>query len=270
MAQAKKIIMEKVLASIILSTIIAINIYSFFLVSLHPRENPLIERTRAEYGEVPILYGGGTEDLGYIDDENICLHWFIHITDTHISKYPTDLNAIALSQFLNWSYDNIHPFTLVLTGDFHGGQRPDNYLNLSGRVTEEYQNYFNIVNGSRFGDDPNPYRFLDPAGNHDRNADWNAELYLNYSMMGTRLGTIQSFFSANFSHGDVIYSMLDSSPYLSPPIPFGSEGNLDAIDLEEYSTFLDSNQAAEHKFTFFHQHPLESWGWYKGKGVNTI
>jgi hypothetical protein len=253
---------KKILISSILLAILSFNIVGvFFAYTLTPTKG-IPARTPAAYGTIDIQKNADTENLGYIDDDNISLFWFIRVTDIHLGSNPVSPHVLAYGNFLNWTYDYIHPFTTVVTGDLNSGQRFESYASLEGTVSEEYELYFNLANHSKYATDPNPYRYLDAPGNHDRNSDWGAGYYLNYTMQGTRLHTLQSFFSANFSSGTALYSILDSTPYCAPPTFFGSEGNFEPIDIHEYSEFLGNFPTAEHKFAFMHQHPLDgaSWG----------
>lgn len=240
-----------------------INILSWTVVYSTPLPEPLPPRNPAQYGTVPIISNGNTEALGYIDDDQISVHWFIHLTDIHVSENANNSYNRVIQEFLNYSYNYIHPFTLILTGDMSTGQHPPIYdhIEVGGDAYLEAINYFNIANNTPYATDPNPYRYLDITGNHDRNCDWGAQLFLNNSLIGTKLHTTQAFFRANFSHGSAIYSALDAGgPLMGLPVPFGSEGNLDQKDLSEYSEFLKLNADAEHKFTFEHVHPLETSG----------
>jgi len=254
---------KKILISTIVLTILAFNIVGAYLAYTILPPEAIPARTPAAYGDIAIQKNADTENLGYIDDENISLFWFVRVTDIHLGSNPGSAHVIAYGDFLNWTYDYIHPFTTIVTGDLNSGQREDSYITLEGtEVEDEWKLYFGIANNSKYATDPNPYRYLDIAGNHDRNSDWGAEYYLNYSMQGTRLGTLQSFFSANFSSGITLFSMLDSPPYCAPPTHFGSEGNFEPLDIYEYSRFLGNYPTAEHKFTFMHQHPLDGMSWY--------
>lgn len=239
--------------------IVTINLGCFILIQTQPAP-PLLERPQAKYGSVPIQSFSDTEQYGYIDDNQISMAWFLHVSDLHLETEANSSTSLALGQFLNFSYNQIHPLTVIVTGDQVKGQRPDNWVNLSGRVEQEWKTYFEIANKSPFAADPNPYRYIETAGNHDRNADWNAQYFLNYTLAGRKLGTIQSFFSINLSYGKTLFSILDSSPYLAPPAPLGSEGNLDQDDVDEYTKFLLDNEDAEHIFSFQHHHPLECFG----------
>lgn len=202
-----------------------------------------------------------TFDQGYVDDGQVCLHWFVHVTDLHFNQVPDSHHHRAYAAFLNYTHAVVHPFTIIVTGDLVNGQRPDNYTDPGTRARAQWQNYFGVVNASPYATDPNPYRYLDVAGNHDRNADLGAALFLNHTLLGRRLGTLQAFFTAEFSTGTTAYAALDSSgPLSAPPIPFCSEGNLDPADLTEYAAFLADHAGAEHKFTFQHHTPLETFG----------
>ncbi len=229
------------------------------LVSNPAKPNPF-PRPQSLFVEVPIQFGGNTEHLGYIDDSQISLYWFIHITDVHINSDENDTNLANFKEFLNYSYNRISPFTVINTGDMIMGQRSDSYVILSEKVMKEWTNYFGAVNSSPYATDPNPYRYLETPGNHDRNADWGARVYLNYTLAGQKHGTIQTFFSANFSRGAAAFSMLDTTPWAATPGSLGSEGHLDQADLDEYHRFLEFNKNSLNKFTFFHHPAVEAIG----------
>ncbi|HMF34722.1 MAG TPA: hypothetical protein VKK79_25085, partial [Candidatus Lokiarchaeia archaeon] len=222
---------------------------------------PLPYRKPAVAATVPISQNGSTEQLGYIDNGQICVHWFIHVTDIHLSANANDPKDITYGEFLNFTYNQVHPFTLVVTGDLDSGIQPTSYVDVTPQTLTELGNYFALANSSPYATDPNPYRYLEVAGNHERNNDWGSQVYLNYTLTGRRLGTVQTFFTANFSHGEVAYAMVDSAaPMEAVPVPFGSEGNLDPTDFSEYSAFLSATRTAELKFTFQHQSPLDTFG----------
>jgi calcineurin-like phosphoesterase family protein len=261
---------EKQLLGIFFLVVILLNIISMIYVHAFSIDPPNYDRKGAKFGEIPIQYNSNTESLGYIDNQNISLHWFIHVTDIHLTHDNNSERNQAYSRFINYSYYNIHPFTVIVTGDLIGGQRHGFYDNISGNPETQYMNYFSIVNSSPYRTDPNLYRYLDSPGNHDRNADWGARSFLNYTLTGSRLGTTQALFSANFSSGTTTYSVLDSAPYNAPPVLFGSEGHLDSIDLSEYELFLKKTETAETKFSFHHHHPLITFGAYNSPTSNIL
>ncbi|MHA1341091.1 MAG: metallophosphoesterase [Promethearchaeota archaeon] len=244
--------------AIIVATIL-INIFCALYIFLNEKKPLPLERPASPEGMVNIIKNGNTENLGYIDDNNISLFWFVQVTDTHLDSIPIDfVNEYA--NFLNWSYNYIHPFLLINTGDLAPEQNIYNISGIDPHVLERCQKYFEIVSTSPYAIDPNPYRYLDISGNHDRNCDWNAKVYLNYTLMGRNFHSLQNFFKANFSMGDVVFNLLDSSPLLAPPINFGSEGHLDRDDLSEFIKYMNKNKDAENIFVFQHHHPLETIG----------
>ena len=245
---------------ILITTIITINSISAAIIIENPAPPDPFPRPESKFGEIPIQFGADTEHLGYVDDSQISLYWFIHITDVHINSNENDTNLADFKEFLNFSYYNIAPFTVINTGDMIMGQRPDSIVKISEKVIKEWTNYFSAVNSSPYATDPNPYRYIETPGNHDRNSDWGARAYLNYTLAGRNHGTIQIFFSANFSRGPGAFSMLDSSPWSAPPVILGSEGHLDAMDLDEYHRFLEMNKDSINKFTFFHHPAVEAFG----------
>ena len=245
---------------ILIATIITINSISAAIIINKPAQLDPFPRPESKFGIIPIQFGQNTEDLGYIDDSQISLYWFIHITDVHINSNENDTNLANFKDFLNFSYYNIAPLTVINTGDMIMGQRPDSYVNISEKVIKEWTNYFSAINSSPYATDPNPYRYLETPGNHDRNSDWGAQAYMNYTLTGRNHGTIQTFFSANFSRGSVAFSMIDTTPWSAPPVILGSEGHLDAMDLDEYHRFLELNKESKNKFTFFHHPAVEAFG----------
>ncbi len=258
MARQRKVLL---LWGLIIASFTLVNGIGLQYVLTNPPSVTLPLRTPATYGTVPITGGGGTENLGYIDDENLSVAWFIHVTDIHFNLNAN--YALKYGQFLNFTYDRVHPLSIIVTGDLLSGSQPDNYVDMTGRPQQELEYYFSIVNATPYATDPNPYRYVEVTGNHDRNSDWGAQVFLNNTLAGHRLGSIQNFFVANFSDGDALFSCIDSGgPMEAPSVPFGSEGDLDQTDWKEYSTFLSTHPTAEYKFTFQHQNPVETWGVY--------
>lgn len=254
----RKLTPQKRLCVLIIASVFLINIGSFLFVKLNSIQAPDYIRDPPVYGSVPIYHNEDTENLGYIDDDNISLYWFVHITDPHVSaSNPAYLNT--LGEFLNWTYDYMHPFTIILTGDVQTGQ-DERELTLDGRVENDFKAYFETVNKTPYATDENWYRYIETAGNHDRNCDYNLTYWMNYTITGQRFGTVQQFFKANFTFGDSIFNILDSTPFTSPPKYYGSEGQLDSDDLHEFYNFIESNKEAEHKMVFMHHHPLLAYG----------
>lgn len=255
MARQRKVLL---LWGVIIASFALVNGISLSYVLTNPPSVTLPPRTPAAYGSVPIT-PGNNENLGYIDDGTVCIAWFLHVTDIHFSNNQE--HGIRYGQFLNFTYDRIHPLSVIVTGDLLSGSQPENYVDMTGRPQEELEYYYSIVNATPYATDPNPYRYVETTGNHDRNSDWGAQVFLNTTLAGHRLGSIQNFFRVNFSIGDTLFSCLDSGgPMEAPPVPFGSEGDLDATDLSEYTSFLTAHPDAEHKFTFHHHNPVGTWG----------
>lgn len=257
MARPRKVLL---LWGVIIACFALVNGVGLTYVLTHPPSVTLPPRTPAMYGFTAIT-PGNHENLGYIDDGTVCVAWFLHVTDIHFNLNPD--YALKYGQFLNFTYDYMHPLSIIVTGDLLSGSQPENYVDMTGRPQEELEYYFSIVNATPYATDPNPYRYVEVTGNHDRNSDLGAQIFLNTTLAGQRLGSVQNFFRVNLSIGDTLFSCLDSGgPMEAPPVPFGSEGNLDETDLKEYSTFLATYPNAEHKFSFQHHNPIETWGAY--------
>jgi predicted phosphodiesterase len=252
---------ERRLFGLMVGIIVALNALSFIYQDTNNLPSTPVVRSAANFARINTTYGGNTDQLGYIDDENISLLWFLHISDIHLSREPASSDSVFFTKFLNTSYYQIQPFTVISTGDHVTGQRPGDFSSVNSKLLPEFQQYFSVMNASPYATDPNPYRYIEVCGNHDRNVDRDAAVFLNYTLSGQRLGTVQKFFVANLSRGMVQFNCLDSGgPMEAPSIPFCSEGNLDRQDMTEYQIALDSFQAATTKFNFQHHHPLITFG----------
>lgn len=253
---------EKRLFGGLLIGIFLLNCLAISLQTLYPVPLPRPIRTAASMSTISAEKGGKTENLGYIDDDQISLLWFLHVTDIHFGTDAMNPTVTNYADFLNKSYAWIKPFTIALTGDLISGQYSQELETANAKITGELANYYRVANASPYATDPNPYRYIEVAGNHDRYTDWGAAIFLNYTLSGQRLGTVQKFLHVNLSRGEILMNFLDGGgPMEAPPIPYCSEGNLDRDDMEEYVTALASYPTADTILTFHHQHPGESFGW---------
>ncbi|MHA1822118.1 MAG: metallophosphoesterase family protein, partial [Promethearchaeota archaeon] len=252
---------EQKLAAIIIISFIAINVFSVIYMFSRPVTDPPYVRPPASHHNINIMHGGGTEDLGYIDDDNISLHWIVWVTDTHLDGSLNGTLFKIYGQFLNYTYSSIHPFFTVNTGDLAGAQTRNYYIAIPQDFKALLKEYNSTVNHSLYNSDPNPLRYIDLAGNHDRNLDWGAQYFLNTTFTASRFHSIQHFISANFSAGETIYSFLDTAATLeAPAVPFGAEGSLDKDDFREYVAFLEAHKGAVNKLTFQHHYPWDTFG----------
>lgn len=229
---------------IIVLCVVAFNVPILTTIGFSRDLTYLATRPAPSVFDVEIISENLTADQGYIDDNRISLLWFIHVTDVHI-KDGNDPEAKAYAEFLNYSYNQIHPFSVIVSGDM-----------IRWGI---YQEYWKIVEASPYGTDPVAYRYLEAVGNHDRRGDYGAIAFMNYTRTGRMLGAIQTFFTVNLSRESIAFALLDSTPYEATPTFFGGESCLDATDFAEYDHFLNTQPSDRTIFTFMHHSPIETW-----------
>ncbi|MFO8017650.1 MAG: metallophosphoesterase [Promethearchaeia archaeon] len=201
-------------------------------------------------------------DQGYINDSDNELIWFLHVTDTQDIWYD-DGKIGQWRQMLNQSYREINPFLIYNTGDLVNSDY-ENFItgNERDQRIEEWERY----NQSLYDSGMNSSIYMDVIGNHDVYGDLGNSYFLNYSMMGKELNTLQYGFNRSFSFGDYAFIGLHTAEDYGIRYPFALFGYLNTQELDWYEQELTRFQDCDRIFLMGHHPPFEIYSTRSSSG----
>lgn len=184
--------------------------------------------------------------------DNEKIFWFIQTSDVHIGAkgFPGSEN---LEWFVSEAKNVINPSFIVVTGDLTDCTNWNDLGYPDGPHIEEWQEYWDIVNGNGMTAD----FFYDLPGNHDHFGDQIFAYYLDNSIQGRATGQTQFSWTRTFDFGTYHFLGIntcgnDGADFSMFPPTYGDNAGLDTLELEFIQNNLEANKDADLTMIFGH------------------
>ncbi len=101
-------------------------------------------------------------NFSVIPDNNRDIHWFVHVTDLHISKFHDPRRTEDFRGFCRFLTSVVNPTAIIVTGDITDAKEAN--FHGSGQIVDEWSAYHQLVQDCRI---LSTTKWLDLRGNHD-------------------------------------------------------------------------------------------------------